>query len=80
MKKEEVLIAFREDLMEGHRTISIEQLEFIHLKVDSMEMFLKQPMVIFVDNDMETKILKNRYGYNGIVQRPVRVKPDLGSK
>jgi hypothetical protein len=80
MTEEKVLIAFREDLLEGYRSISINDLEFIHLNVGSMTKFLTQPMVIFVDHDMETKILKNRYGYNGIVTRPIRVKPKLDDK
>lgn len=80
MREETVLIAFREDLYEGYRNISMEALDFSHLKVDSVSKFLKQPMVIFVDNDMETKILKNRYGYIGMVTKPSRIIVNLDPK
>ncbi|MCK9415964.1 hypothetical protein M0Q97_04820 [Candidatus Dojkabacteria bacterium] len=62
MTKEEVIILNRNDL-----TIHNNNKEFSEIKYDDFripnEFFYKANIILFIDTDSRTKILKNRFGY-----------------
>lgn len=72
MKKEQVLILRREDLIECAKEIKVPHLSITDFKWtvnNTMKLFAKQNMIIFIDDDGETRVLKNRYGDTGKIIR-----------
>jgi len=72
MKKEMVLILGREDLIDcasDMKASHISITDFRGTVNNTMKLFAKQNMIIFVDKNGETRILKNRWGDNGKVIR-----------
>lgn len=72
MKSEKVLILGRDDLIDCAKDVHISHLSLTDFKWtlgDTMRIFLKQNMVIFIERNGETRILKNRWGDTGKVMR-----------
>jgi hypothetical protein len=72
MKTEKVLILGREDLIECSKDINVTRLSLTDFKWtvgDTMRIFIKQLMIIFIDKNGETRILKNRWGDTGKIIR-----------
>lgn len=63
MRKEEVLILGREDVVETSRGKDILLINFTDFK--GLKIFLREALVIFIDDNGHTKIIKNRYGDKG---------------
>lgn len=63
---EKTLVLRREDLRVGSFTKSISEIKYDDFTTDYDKM-CKQSFIIFVDDNMETLLLKNRYGYNGLI-------------
>ena len=61
MKKETVLILERQDLLRMYQGLGIENVELTHFK-GSREPMNTSPIVLFIDDNGYTKILKNRHG------------------
>ena len=76
MKKEEVLIAHREDLLKCVKEKDIHLINFDDLKGTLMP-FQENGIVLFIDNNGDTKVLKNRYGGRGMVTDPKALPIDL---
>ena len=77
MKNEKVLILDRDDLIDSAKDVRISHLSLTDFKWtlgDTMRIFLKQNMVIFIERNGETRILKNRYGDTGKVVKRKRNK------
>lgn len=60
------LILERSDLQKQYADKHIVFLSFEHFK-KSFNLFYKESIIIFIDNDGQTKILKNRYGNQGVI-------------
>ena len=68
MKKGEVLILTREDLIESSKTnldITISDIENDNTEIRASD------IILFLDDNSEAKILKNRYGNNGTIIQKV---------
>jgi len=65
MKEDKVLILEREDLNKGCEKLSISSITYYNFKVSVNQKCLSHGLVLFIDDNGQTKILKNRYGYNG---------------
>jgi hypothetical protein len=61
------LVVFNRDLNKENRKLSISDIEWTHLGI-SHKSFCKENIVMYVDTDGNTKILKNRYGNKGVVK------------
>jgi hypothetical protein len=78
MKKAQVLILGREDLINPQYK-ALSQLKLSELKGatrDTMRTIAQQNIVLFIDDNGETRIIKNRYGDEGKIMR----KKGLGQK
>ena len=64
---DKVIILFKDDIIEAFQDKTIEELELSDLKQISTEMFHAADVIIF-NSQVNTKILKNRYGYKGILK------------
>jgi hypothetical protein len=64
MRKEEILILEREDMIETKNSKSILLIDFTDFKI-SVKPLQENEIVLFIDNNGQTKILKNRYGDKG---------------
>jgi hypothetical protein len=75
MKSINVLILGREDLINpvSKVTSKLKPSELKSFVPDTMRTIAKESMVIFIDDNGETKILKNRYGDEGKVIRKRRI-------
>jgi len=62
-----ILVLTKEDLAEQHKDKTLEEIGVTDFKY-SVKQFHTEPFVIFVDNTLGTKLLKNRYGNDGIVK------------
>jgi len=72
MIKSEVLILSREDLRRDFRKVNIEGIEIYSFNIDKSK-FRKESMIIFIDDNLQTKILKSRWGDQGIVNKPNQI-------
>ena len=63
MIKTDCLILGRGDLIGSKKNIDIKEIEYTDFNF--REPFIKSSVVLFVDNSLQTKILKNRYGDHG---------------
>lgn len=64
MKKEETLILGREDMIERNQGKNILLIDFTDFKI-SVKPFQENGIILFIDNNGDTKILKNRFGDKG---------------
>lgn len=64
MKKEETLILGREDMFETQQGKNILLIDFTDFKI-SVNKILENGIIVFIDNNGDTKILKNRFGDKG---------------
>ena len=64
MRKEETLILEREDMIETHQGKDILLIGFTDFKI-SVRPFHENGIILFIDNNGDTKILKNRFGDKG---------------
>ena len=60
MKKEETLILGREDMFETQQGKNILLIDFTDFKI-SVNKILENGIIVFIDNNGDTKILKNRF-------------------
>jgi hypothetical protein len=64
MRKEEVLILGREDMIETKNGKTILLIDFTDFKI-SVKPFQENGIILFIDDNGQTKIIKNRYGDKG---------------
>ena len=64
MRKEETLILGREDMIESNQGKDILLVDFTDFKI-SVKPFQENGIILFIDNNGDTKILKNRFGDKG---------------
>jgi len=64
MRKEETLIVGREDLIDNSKSKDILLINFTDFN-SSMNPFQNNNIVLFIDDNGETKIMKNRFGDDG---------------
>ena len=64
MRKEETLILGREDMFETQQGKNILLIDFTDFKI-SVNKILENGIIVFIDNNGDTKILKNRFGDKG---------------
>jgi hypothetical protein len=64
MRKEEVLILGIEDMIDSHKGKDILLIDFTHFKI-SVKPFRVNGIILFIDENGHTKIIKNRYGDKG---------------
>jgi len=64
MRKEETLILEREDMIENNQGKDIRIIDFTDFKI-SVKPFQENGIILFIDNNGDTKILKNRFGDKG---------------
>jgi hypothetical protein len=64
MRKEETLILGREDMIETKNGKDIRIIDFIDFKI-SIKPSQENGIILFIDDNGQTKILKNRYGDKG---------------
>jgi hypothetical protein len=64
MRKEETLILGREDMIETKNGKSILLIDFTDFKI-SVKPFQENGIILFIDDNGQTKIIKNRYGDKG---------------
>lgn len=72
MKSEKVLILGREDLIACSFDIKASHINITDFKKsvgETMKLFARQNMIIFIDDNGETRVLKNRWGDRGKVMR-----------
>jgi hypothetical protein len=61
MRKEETLILSREDMIAAVSDKDVQHINCSDFKIDS-NLFQKSSIVLFIDDNNQSKILKNRYG------------------
>ena len=64
MRKEETLILEREDMIERNQGKDILLIDFTDFKI-SVRPFQENGIILFIDDNGDTKILKNRFGDKG---------------
>jgi hypothetical protein len=64
MRKEETLILGREDMIETYQRKDIILIGFTDFKI-SVKPFQENGIILFIDDNGDTKILKNRFGDKG---------------
>ena len=64
MIKEEIVILEREDMFESEKEKDILLIEFADFKI-STKPYQQTAIILFIDKNGYTKILKNRYGDKG---------------
>ena len=60
MRSESVLILYRTDLFLAYRLQKYEDVDYSSFKTD--DFYLTHSVVIFIEDDGRTKIIKNRFG------------------
>ncbi len=68
MKKSDILILFRKDLFEHLKIKNIENINIYDFKVHQFNLIKTKHIVLFIDNNGNVNILKNRYGKQGIIK------------
>lgn len=68
-----ILIFRREDLLRDRCDKTFDELIYYDFKSDSRETMLTMPVIMFIDDNGETKILKNRWGDEGNIN-PIKYK------
>jgi hypothetical protein len=66
--KFEARVFFRKDLRDIYKDMKIEEIDYYSLLVSSEETLRKGTLLMFVDDNGATKIVKNRYGKMGIIK------------
>ena len=64
MRKEETLILGREDMIERNQGKDILLIDFTDFKI-SVRPFQENGIILFIDDNGDTRILKNRFGDKG---------------
>ena len=64
MRKEETLILGREDMIEHNQGKDIRIIDFTDFEI-SVKPLQENGIILFIDNNGDTKILKNRFGDKG---------------
>ena len=64
MRKEETLILGREDMIERNQGKDILLVDFTDFKI-SVRHFQENGIILFIDNNGDVKILKNKFGDKG---------------
>lgn len=64
MKTTNALIIDRDDLISGSKDNDITSITYTDIK-DSTQIFTKSELILFIDNNHQTIILKNRFGDDG---------------
>jgi len=68
-EKVETLVLSREDLFIGRQDKDIEDIEYWDFNVDGGRKFMNEEgLIIFIDETCEVKIIKNRWGKEGIIK------------
>jgi hypothetical protein len=67
MRKIEMLLLEREDLIESLTDVDFIMIDNNSFGSDIKKQIIKHNIVMFINNHMKTKILKNRFGYRGEV-------------
>lgn len=63
MKKTDCVILERTDVRRDHKNLPIEEISHSSFVFDGfMDIFRSSEIILFVDEDMQTKIIKNRFG------------------
>jgi hypothetical protein len=62
MREERVLILERTDLLDSFKDKKFSLIDFNDFSL-SFQRMLSYPLILFIDNNGETRILKNRFGY-----------------
>ena len=68
MNIQETIILGRNDLLDKSNMLDLNKIEWVDFKNSQLET-KDQAFVIFVDNDGETRIFKNRFGNSGMISR-----------
>jgi hypothetical protein len=66
--KANCILLFRENLKNIHMNNKIEDIKYIDFKGTTISPAINNHLVVFVDLDGNTKILRNRFGKEGIVK------------
>jgi hypothetical protein len=66
-RKEHIQVFFRKDLTKIGANKLIKDLDYYDLYLSSIKTVQIIPFVIFIDDNGDTKLLKNRYGKKGII-------------
>ena len=64
--KMDVAVYTEEDLLETCKSVPFDKLNYSHFK-DSKKPLQMASLVLFVDKDGNTNLIKNRFGKNGVV-------------
>jgi hypothetical protein len=68
MRDGKIKVVFREDLYPVNNTLPFEVIEIYHFKpTDNDPPFFSQDFILFIDGDSRQKVLKNRFGYQGVI-------------
>lgn len=62
MIKETTIVLFREDMHLDNQKKSFDEIFITDFKFEVYEAIKQNGIVVFVDTDLRTKMLKNRYG------------------
>ena len=66
----QTIIFFNEDIRLDKAHKKIKEIEYYDLNTTSREVVMKASLVLYIDRDtLQTKILKNRWGNNGVVAK-----------
>jgi hypothetical protein len=68
MREGRIKVLFREDLYPINKDIPFEVIDIYHFKPTGNDPpFFAQDVILFIDGDSRQKVLKNRYGYQGVI-------------
>jgi len=67
MREGKILTLDRRDLNKTASKKTIEEISHLDFMVTSMQIFFEAAFILFTDDDGRMKVLKNRYGKDGIV-------------
>ena len=66
----QTIIFFNEDIRLDKAHKKIKEIEYYDLNTTSREVVMKASLVLYIDRDtLQTKILKNRWGNDGVVAK-----------
>lgn len=67
-KVETILVLKREDLLSFYTDTPFEELQITYFR-GGFKQFYEQPFVMFIDNDLRTKLFKNKFGVRGEIKK-----------
>jgi len=72
MEKTEALIYKRTDLVPSHANLPLEEISCEHLREsfigDGFKTICQANLIVFIDDDYKTSVLKSRWGIPGVVR------------